>query len=398
MKIISDELESQIGNSSWIRRMFDAGAELKRKYGADKVFDFSLGNPDLPPPPAAKAAMHAIADTLSEPRALGYVGNAGWMPFREAVAERLAAEQCVPALRASHVVASCGAAGAMTSFFRAVLNPGDEVICPAPYFVEYASYCGHFGGKLVPVPSKKPSFDLDLDAIAAAITDRTRVILFNSPNNPTGCIYPAETIDALAALVADKNASRERPIFMLSDEPYRFLAYDGAVVPPVLCRSPYAVVLGSFSKNLSMAGERVGYLAANPDMPDVDKLIAAVTITTRTLGFVNAPIVGQRLAKAILGEGVDLDIYSRRRRMMLQVLDGAGLEYAVPQGAFYVFPATPGGDDVAFVNHLLSQNILAVPGSGFGCKGYMRLSFSVENDVIERSAEAFKKAVASFRA
>ena len=397
MKVISDELNAQIGNSSWIRRMFDAGAELKQKYGADKVFDFSLGNPDLPPPPAAREALHAIADRLGEPRALGYVGNAGWMPFRETLANRLAKEQGVPGLAAKHILVSCGAAGAITSFFRAVLNPGDEVICPSPYFVEYASYCGHFGGVLRPVPSKQPSFDLDLGAIAATITDKTRVVMFNSPNNPTGCIYSEETLDALAALVAEKNAGRERPIFILSDEPYRFLAYDGATVPAVLPRSPFAVVLGSFSKSLSMAGERVGYLAINPAMPDADKFMAAVTITTRTLGFVNAPIIGQRLANAVIDSGVDLAIYARRRRLMMDVLDGAGLSYAVPRGAFYFFPAVPGGDDVKFVGHLLSENILAVPGSGFGCKGFMRLSFSVEDDVIARSAEGFKRAVASYK-
>lgn len=396
MKVISDELTAQLGNSSWIRRMFDAGTELKQKYGADKVFDFSLGNPDLPPPPAAAAALHAIADTLGQPRALGYVGNAGWMPFREAVAAKLAVEQKVPGLAAKHIIASCGAAGSITSFFRAVLNPGDEVICPAPYFVEYASYCGHFGGTLKPVLSKQPSFDLDLDAIERTITDRTRVIMFNSPNNPTGCIYSEETLDALAALVARKNEGRERPIFILSDEPYRFLAYDGATVPAILPRSPFAVVLGSFSKSLSMAGERVGYLAVNPAMPDVDKFLAAVTITTRTLGFVNAPIIGQRLAKEILDCGVDLSIYARRRKMMMEVLDGAGFQYTVPRGAFYFFPAVPGGDDIKFVNHLLTENILAVPGSGFGCKGFMRLSFSIEDDVIARSAEGFKRAMKSY--
>ncbi len=397
MKVISDEIGAQIGNSSWIRRMFDAGAELKQKFGADKVFDFSLGNPDLPPPPAAREALHAIADTLGQPRALGYVGNAGWMPFRETLASRLAKEQGVQELSAKHVLVSCGAAGAITSFFRAVLNPGDEVICPSPYFVEYASYCGHFGGVLKPVPSKQPSFDLDLDAIAEAVTDRTRVVMFNSPNNPAGCIYSEQTLEALAALVAAKNAGRERPIFILSDEPYRFLAYDGATVPPVLPRSPFAVVLGSFSKSLSMAGERVGYLAINPAMPDADKFMAAVTITTRTLGFVNAPIIGQRLANAIIDSGVDLEIYARRRRLMMDVLDGAGLSYSVPRGAFYFFPAVPGGDDVKFVGHLLSENILAVPGSGFGCKGFMRLSFSVEDDVIARSADGFKRAVATYR-
>ena len=392
MQILSDSIAPQLGNASMIRQMFEKGNELKKRFGAENVFDFSLGNPDLPPPPAAKAALHAIADTLGEPRALGYCSNSGWMPFRESLAKKLAVEQETPALRAEHILVSCGAAGAITSFFRAVLNPGDEVLVPSPYFVEYGSYCGHFGGILKPIPSKKPSFDIDLDAFEKAIGPKTRVILVNSPNNPTGIVYSEKTIQALGDLIAKANEGRERPIFLVSDEPYRFLAYDGAKVPAILPRSPFAVVLGSFSKSLSMAGERVGYLAANPAMPDVDKLIAAVTITTRTLGFVNAPIIGQKLANAIIDSGVDLDIYADRRRKMAAVLDGAGLSYAMPQGAFYVFPAVPGGDDVAFVEKLLEQNILAVPGRGFGCPGYIRISFSVETDTIVRSAEGFKRA------
>lgn len=392
MQILSDSIAPQLGNASMIRQMFEKGNELKKRFGAENVFDFSLGNPDLPPPPAAQAALHAIADSLGEPRALGYCSNNGWMPFREALAKKLAVEQATPALRADHILVSCGAAGAITAFFRATLNPGDEILVPSPYFVEYGAYCGHFGGVLKPIPSKKPSFDLDLEAFEKAIGPKTRVILVNSPNNPTGVVYPESTMQVLGDLVNKANEGRERPIFILSDEPYRFLAYDGATVPPVLPRSPFAVVLGSFSKSLSMAGERVGYLAANPAMPDVDKLMAAVTITTRTLGFVNAPIIGQKLACAIIGSGVDLDIYADRRRKMTAVLDAAGLSYAMPQGAFYVFPAVPGGDDLAFVQKLLEQNILAVPGSGFGCPGHIRLSFSVETDTIVRSAEGFKRA------
>ena len=398
MKMVSDEIAGAIGSSSWIRRMFEAGAELRKKIGAENVFDFSLGNPDLPPPPEARKALHEIADTLSEPRSLGYPSNAGWMPFREALAEKLAAEQEVPDLAAKHVVVSCGAAGAITSFFRAVLNPGDEVIVPSPYFVEYGSYCGHFGGKLIPVPSRGDTFEADIAAIEAAATPRTRVIMFNSPNNPTGCVYSEATIDALAALVAKLNKGRERPVFLLSDEPYRFLTYGGARVAPVLSKSAFAVVLGSFSKSLSMAGERIGYLAVNPAMPDADLFLGAVTLTTRTLGFVNAPIIGQKLALKTLRCGVDLSIYEKRRELMLSVLDAAGLEYVTPGGAFYVFPKTPGGDDVKFVGHLMQHGVLAVPGSGFGRKGFMRLSYSVENDVIERSAGAFRRAVESYGA
>lgn len=397
MKVVSDEIGGAISNSSWIRRMFEAGAELKKTLGPENVFDFSLGNPDLPPPGAAAAALHEIADSLSEPRALGYPSNAGWMPFREKLAAHLAAEQKLPGLAAKHVIATCGAAGAITSFFRAVLNPGDEVLVPSPYFVEYGSYCGHFGGKLIAVPAKRGTFDIDIEAMEAAVTPRTRVIMFNSPNNPTGCVYSEKTIDALAALVSRVNEGRERPVFLLSDEPYRFLAYDGVVVPPVLPKSPFSIVLGSFSKSLSMAGERVGYLAVNPEMPDVDTFLAAVTLTTRTLGFVNGPIIGQKLASKIIGAGVDMAIYTERRRKMLAVLDAAGLKYAHPQGAFYVFPEVPGGDDVKFVTHLSGCGVLAVPGSGFGCPGYMRLCYSVETDVIERSAPAFKKAMETFR-
>lgn len=393
---ISDEIAAAIGKSSWIRKMFEAGAELRREIGAENVFDFSLGNPDLPPPPEAASALREIADTLSEPRALGYPSNAGWMPFREALAAHLSKEQKVPSLAAKHVIVSCGAAGAIVSFFRAVLNPGDEVIVPSPYFVEYGSYCGHFGGRLKAIPSNPENFDIDLAAIEAAITPSTRVIMFNSPNNPTGCVYSEASVSALAALVNRVNENRERPVFLLSDEPYRFLAYEGATVPSVLDKSPFAVVLGSFSKSLSMAGERVGYLVANPGMPEIDQFLAAVTLTTRTLGYVNAPIIGQKLATRILGAGIDLGIYVRRRERMLAVLDGAGLEYARPSGAFYVFPKTPCVDDVKFVGHLMKHGILAVPGSGFGCPGHMRLSYSVENDVIERSAEPFRRAVASF--
>lgn len=395
-KMLADGIAAAMGSSSWIRRMFEAGAELRKEIGAENVFDFSLGNPDLPPPREAAAALHEIADALGEPRALGYPSNAGWMPFREALAAKLAREQNEPGLEAKHVIASCGAAGALVSFFRAVLNPGDEVLVPSPYFVEYGSYCGHFGGKLIPVPANGATFEADVAALEAAITPNTRAIMFNSPNNPTGCVYSEATVKALAALVDKVNAGRERPVFLVSDEPYRFLTYGGAKVASVLDNTPYAVVLGSFSKSLSLAGERVGYLVVNPSMPDAAAFLAGVTLTTRTLGYVNAPIVGQRLATRLLDCGIDLGIYEERRAKMLAVLDAAGLEYVRPQGAFYVFPKTPGGDDVKFVGHLMKHGVLAVPGSGFGMAGHMRLSYSVETDVIERSAGAFKRAVETF--
>lgn len=392
MQIVSENIHKQIESASWIRRMFEKGMELKKTFGPENVFDFSLGNPDIPPPPRAREVLHELAEHAVVPLGLGYCPNAGLPDFREALAATLSEQQGV-ALHAAQVVVTCGAAGALTSFFRAVLEPGDEVICAAPYFVEYGAYCGHFGGVLKPVAALPPDFQPDVAAMAAAITDKTRVVIINSPNNPTGCIYSQETLTRLAKVIDDVNARRERPVFLVSDEPYRFLAYDHVIVPPVLALSKFALVLGSFSKSLSLAGERIGYIAANPDMPDVALLMNAVTMTNRTLGFVNAPVLGQQLALALLKEGVDVSVYDRRRQAMAAVLRDVGIRFAMPQGAFYFFPEAPGGDDQAFVQRLLEQNVLAVPGSGFGFSGYFRLSFSVDERVITASAAGFKAAV-----
>lgn len=391
--IVSQQVRDQMANASWIRRMFETGLELKQRLGAESVFDFSLGNPDLPPPAAAAAALHRLADQAGKPFALGYVPNAGVPSFRTKLARKLADEQQAP-LQARHVVVTCGAAGALTAFFRAVLEPGDEVICPAPYFVEYASYCGHFGGVLKPLPAVLPSFQPDPAAIDRAIGPHTRVLLLNSPNNPTGCVYTADLLQAIGDVLARHNAGRARPIFLAADEPYRFLAYDGACVPPMLPLSLFAVVAGSFSKNLSMAGERVGYLAVNPAMPEAQVLADAVTMTSRTLGFVNAPVLGQALAEALLDTGVDVAVYDRRRQAMAQALTAAGIAFTMPRGAFYFFPAAPGGDDLAFVQRLLQEQILAVPGRGFGCPGYFRLAFCTDEQVIRRAAPGFKRAAA----
>ena len=396
MQMISSAVLKQMEGASWIRRMFERGTELKKQFGAENVFDFSLGNPDIPPPPKTREMLAKLAEQSGQPMAFGYCPNAGLPAFREALAAMLAKQQQVP-VAAADVVVTCGAAGALTSFFRAVLEPGDEVLCPAPYFVEYGAYCGHFGGTLKATPPTLPSFQPDLDAMEAAVTDRTRAIIINSPNNPTGCVYSQETLARLGGLVNRVNATRPRPLYLISDEPYRFLAYGGVTVPPVLPVSPFALVIGSFSKSLSLAGERIGYIAVNPSMPDAALLMNAVTMTNRTLGFVNAPVIGQRLAMGLLGEGVDLSVYERRRTAMAQVLTDAGIAFTLPQGAFYFFPEAPGGDDLAFTDALLRHNVLAVPGRGFGLPGYFRLSFSVEDHVITGSAAGFKAAVAEMK-
>ena len=384
--------------------MFEKGIELKKQHGADAVCDFSLGNPDVPPPAKTKEVLEAIAAKAIEPLGLGYCPNAGLPPVREAIAGYLAKQQAT-AVKAGNVIMTVGAAGALVSFFRAVIEPGDEVICPAPYFVEYGSYCGHFGGVLKAIASKPDEgFRPDFDAMAAAVTPKTRAFLINSPNNPTGCIYAEEDLRRLAEIVNKVNAARQaefgdaaRPLYLLSDEPYRAFAYDGAVVPPVMPLTPYAVVLGSFSKTLSLAGERIGYVAIHPEMPDGTTLVNAVTLTNRTLGFVNAPVIGQRLAAQLLDQTVDLEIYDRRRKLMAKVLSDAGVEFVEPKGAFYFFPKAPGGDDLKFVDALQEELILAVPGRGFGMAGHIRLSCSVDEKIIARSAEGFKRAVAKMR-
>ena len=401
MNLLSADIQKAMVSSSFIRKMFEKGLELKRQFGEDAVCDFSLGNPDVPPPAKAKDELEKLSSAVVRPLGLGYCPNAGIPAVREAMAAYLGRQQNAD-LAAKDVVLTVGAAGAMVSFFRAVVEPGDEIITPAPYFVEYGSYCGHFGGVLKTVPSIPPTFRPDVKGIAAAITPKTRAVIVNSPNNPTGCIYSLEDLKAIAAVVDAENEKRQkmegaRPLFLLSDEPYRAFAFDGAVVPPVLPLTKWSCVLGSFSKTLSLAGERIGYFLANPAMPDQATLIAAVTLTNRTLGYVNAPVLGQRLAAALLSETVDLEIYDRRRKLMAKVLSDAGVEFEMPKGAFYFFAKSPVADDAVFVDALLQENILVVPGKGFGFAGYVRLSCSVDEKIIARSAEGFKRAMAKFK-
>ncbi len=392
MQILSSQVKGYMDRSSWIRRMFEAGIELKKQFGEDQVCDFSLGNPDLPPPACIASGLRDMADEAGQPFAFGYMPNFGYPYVREALAKEVSREQGVDVPPDSLVI-TCGAAGAINAFYRAVIEPGDEVLCPAPYFVEYGFYIENHGGVLKTAPAKPGTFDLDVAALEAAITDKTRVLLINSPNNPTGVVYPLETLKELAAMLARKSAGRERPIFLLADEPYRFLAFDGVEVPSLLPLYPYTVVVSSFSKNLSLAGARVGYALVNPAMPGKAELVAGIILANRILGFVNAPALAQKLLAKALGSQVDAGIYARRRDAMKKVLDAAGYKYPLPRGAFYFFPQAPGGDDVAFVNLLVEERILAVPGKGFGCPGHFRLAFCVGEDVIKRSADGFKRAM-----
>jgi aspartate aminotransferase len=374
-----------------IRRMFEAGIKLKKEFGEDRVCDFSLGNPDLPPPAEVAEGMRAIAAEADRPFAFGYMPNAGFPWVLELLAKELTAEQGVR-VEPSDVMLTGGAAGAMNCFFRAVLNPGDEVLGVSPYFVDYGFYASNFGGIFKTVPAKA-NFSLDIPAIAGALTEKTRVMLINSPNNPTGQIYSKAELSSLASLLREKSAENGRPVFLAVDEPYRFLAFDGSVVPSILPLYEYAVVISSFSKNLSLPGERVGYIAAANAMPDKDLFMGGAVMASRILGFINAPVVGQKLLGHAIGKQVDLSVYAERRALMAQTLAKAGYEFVSPKGAFYFFPKAPGGDDAAFIELLAKELILAVPGRAFGLPGYFRLAFCVGGEVIRRSAPGFKRAL-----
>ncbi len=391
MTMLSQRVAGYMKNASWIRRMFEAGAQLKGEFGAENVYDFSLGNPDLPPPPAVADGLRSLADKAHEPFSFGYMPNGGYAWAKEMLAAHESKEQGI-ALSAEHVLLSCGAAGGLNAFFRSVLNEGEEVLAFAPYFVEYGFYTENHGGTFKAIPTQADTFAPDLEALEKAISAKTRVLIVNSPNNPTGVVYSKEQLQGVVDVLARCSEKFGKPIWLLADEPYRFLAF-GVEVPSVLPLYKHAVVVSSFSKNLSLPGERLGYVLISPLLEEGAELMGALTLCNRILGYVNPPVVGQHLMAAALGSQVDVSVYKARRDAMAEVLSAAGYEFQLPAGAFYFFPKAPGGDDVAFVQKLFEQKVLAVPGTGFGCPGHFRLTFCVDESVIRGSAQAFTKAL-----
>jgi aspartate aminotransferase len=383
--IISRAVSDNLSKASWIRRMFEEGARLKEERGADKVFDFTLGNPEIEPPPAVLAAARRVLD--SDARHLhAYMPNAGLPPVRAAVARRLTAATGLP-YTAGHVLMTVGAGAALNTVLKALLNPGDEVLTVAPFFVEYVFYAENHGGRLVVVPPR-PDLTPDVAALEAAIGPRTRAILLNSPNNPSGVVYPASTFVEIEAMLARAG----RSIVVISDEPYRTLVFDDVVppeVPPLVTRS---IVATSWSKSLAIPGERIGYLAISPRLPEAGELFEACTFTSRVLGFVNAPAIWQWVVAEVGDQAIDVAPYREKRDLMYEGLRRIGYQCVKPQGAFYVFPRTPIDDDVAFVRLLAEEGVLVVPGSGFGMPGHIRISLTVERDTVVRGLPGFERA------
>ncbi|MEA3347959.1 MAG: pyridoxal phosphate-dependent aminotransferase [Pseudomonadota bacterium] len=385
---IAEKITQFMERSSWIRKMFEEGALLKSQYGVDQVCDFTLGNPDVAAPDAVEEELVKI---VREPAHLkyGYMPNAGYPETKAAVADFLGGEQQV-VVNPQGIVMTCGAGGALNVIFKAILNPGDEVITPSPFFVEYNFYVDNHGGVLRSI-APAAGFALDLDGIEAAINEKTAAVIINSPNNPSGVIFAAEQIAALGRLLAEKSSMLGRTIYLISDEPYRKLVYDGLTVPPIFPAYRNSIIANSYSKELSLAGERIGFLALHPDADDFDQLINGFVFTNRILGFVNAPGLMQRLIARLQGVTVDVNIYQRKRDRLYQGLVEAGFEVAKPQGAFYLFPRSPLADDVEFVRKLQHYRILAVPGSGFSGPGFFRLAYCVDDATIERSLSLFKE-------
>ena len=394
---VADAVKNVLGSQSLIRKMFEEGKKLKQQYGDDKVFDFSLGNPDIEPPEAFHKVFLKLAQE-DKKGSHGYMNNAGFPEVREALARKTSAEQNVT-IDGSHIIMSCGAAGGLNVILKSILNPGDEILVSKPYFFEYRGYAVTHGGIIVEADSL-PDFDLDVDAIKAKLSPKTAAIIINTPHNPTGRIYSAQTISRLVAVLEEHGKKCGRRPYLISDEPYRELAYDGIEVPPVLSCYSEAIVVSSYSKSLSLPGERIGFIAVGPDIDDKQTLLGAFTYATRVLGFVNAPALMQLIVAELTTAKVDLEIYAKRRAAFTKILDEVGIEYAKPEGTFYLFCRVPGikqpGDDSAFVDHLKKYLVLAVPGSGFGKPGWLRFAYCVDEKIIIAAGEAIKKAMADW--
>ncbi len=386
----STKIVQFIEKSSWIRKMFEEGARLKKEFGSENVFDFSLGNPNLEPTSDVKKALVEAASS-DRPGVHAYMPNAGYADVRAAVAAKISADEGIN-ITENHIVMTVGAGGALNVVLKTILNQDDEIIIPKPYFVEYVFYADNHGGKTVLVPTKS-DFSLDLDAIGNAVTKKTAAVLINSPNNPTGKIYSEQEIKGLGELLKSKSSEIGRAIVLISDEPYRGITYDGFDVPSIFKSYANTVVATSFSKDLSLPGERLGYIAMNPEMQDSAIMYDGLVLSNRILGFVNAPGMIQRAVKGVLNQKVDISIYERRRNRLYNALVDFGYECTKPEGAFYLFPKSPISDEIEFVKQLQKKLILTVPGSGFGAPGYFRIAYCVSDQTIEGSLKGFEEAI-----
>lgn len=389
--MISKKMENMVANSSAIRAMFEEGNRLAKIYGSENVFDFSLGNPNVPAPDAVKYAIKELLDEEDPVVLHGYTNsNAGYEDVRIAIADSLN-DRFGTHFCSKNITMTVGAAGGLNVILKSLINPGDEVITFAPYFGEYRSYTDNYDGVLVEVSPNTTNFQPKLDEFEQKISPKTKAIIVNTPNNPTGVVYSEETIQKMAAILEKKQKEYGTDIYLISDEPYRELAYDGVEVPYLTKYYANTIVGYSYSKSLSLPGERIGYLVIPDETSDSEKLIGAVNVATRILGFVNAPTLQQKVVKACLNEKTDISYYDRNRETLYNGLKNLGFDCIKPEGAFYLFVKSPIADEKEFCNEAKKYNILIVPGSSFACPGYVRMAYCVSYETIVNSLPEFAK-------
>lgn len=393
--MIANKMVGLVNNNSAIRMMFEEGKRLAAEFGAENVYDFSLGNPNVPAPAGLNTAIKEILDEETSTFVHGYMNNAGYEDVRETIAASLN-RRFETSFTKDNIIMTVGAAGGLNVILKTLINPGDEVIAFAPYFLEYRSYINNYDGVLVEVSPDTETFMPNLAEFAEKITAKTKAVIINNPNNPTGVVYSEEIIKKLAKIMEDKQNEFGTEIYLISDEPYRELAYDGVEVPYLTKYYTNTVVGYSFSKSLSLPGERIGYLVIPTEMPDYKNVFAAASIANRILGFVNAPSLIQRAVAKVIDEQTDIAYYNRNRELLYGSLKEYGFECIKPEGAFYLFVKSPVADEKEFCNKAKAYNILMVPGSSFACPGYVRIAYCVAYETIERSLPSFKKLAEEF--
>lgn len=386
--MISNKMKTMVSNSSVIRAMFEEGKRLSEIYGEENVFDYSIGNPNIEAPSEIKDIIIKILNEENPNKLHGYMNNSGYEDVREGIAENINVKYNTK-LNYENIVMTCGAAGGLNIILKSILNPGDEVIIFAPFFGEYINYVNNFDGKIKIISADTKSFQPNLKELEKEITSKTKAIIINSPNNPSGVIYNENTIIKMSKILKMKEEELGSQIYLISDEPYREIIYDNAKVPCILNYYDNSFIGYSYSKSLSLPGERIGYVVVNSKIKDFKEMVASLNISNRILGFVNAPSLFQRVIKESLNLEVDSNIYKKNRDLLYNHLIQIGFECMKPEGTFYLFPKSPIDNDVKFCEDTKKFNILAVPGSTFGCPGYFRLSYCISYEKIEKSLKAF---------
>lgn len=388
--MISDKMKDLVKNNSVIREMFEEGKRLAVKYGKENVYDFSLGNPSVHAPKKVNESIKEILDKEDSLMVHGYMSNAGFEDVREKIAKSIN-NRFGTSFLAKNIIMTVGAASGINIILKSIINPDDEVITFAPYFMEYKNYVKNYDGKLIEISPNIKDFQPKLDEFESKITEKTKAIIINTPNNPTGVIYSEETIKEISRILEKKQKEFNHEIFIISDEPYRELVYEDVEVPYITKYYNNTFVVYSYSKTLSLPGERIGYVVVPTEMEDSENIITAITIANRIIGCVNAPSLIQRVLIECADEKVDINTYNENRNLLYNELSKYGFECIKPQGAFYLFLKSPIEDDIEFCNKAKEYNILFVPGSSFACKGYVRIAYCVSTDMIKRALPAFKK-------